>query len=458
MLMKSSRKKKHDSRGLCMTNVAVVGTGYVGTVTAVCLAHLGHRVVGLDADRTRAAELAAGQLPFVEPGLAELLRVVVDDGSFDVTSDPRAVRDADVVFLCVGTPTAPDGLPDMSQVQRAACAIAPHLPNGVVLVNKSTVPVGSGNWVHTLVEECTPGRAWTFSVVSNPEFLREGAAVEDFLHPDRIVLGGEDAACARVAELYDRVLRQDFPGGRPQRRPQLIRTTLPSAEMVKYAANAFLATKISFANEVAGMCELVGADARQVLPAIGADSRIGPKFLHPGIGWGGSCFGKDVAAMIATGAEYGHDPVLLRATVTVNQSCRAAVLHKLHVHLKTLKGRRIAVLGLAFKPGTDDLRDSPGLDVLERLHAAGAVVSAYDPVVKQVPPPLSDVLRVAVDAYDAADRADAVVVATEWPDFAVLDLPRLARAMHGALVVDGRGILDQDAAVAAGLTLCGFGW
>jgi UDPglucose 6-dehydrogenase len=261
-----------------------------------------------------------------------------------------------------------------------------------------------------------------------------------------------------VAGLYERVLNQDFEGARPDRKPGLVVTDLPSAEMVKYAANAFLATKISFANEVASICELVGADARQVLPAIGADSRIGPRFLQHGIGWGGSCFGKDVAALIATGIDYGYGSPILRAAVEVNQTQRGAVIRKLQSELKTLKGRRIAVLGIAFKPGTDDRRDAPAIEIIRRLNTAGAVVSAYDPIVKEVPE-LEDVrLRMGTDAYDAADRVDAVVVATEWDDFATLDLVELAEHMKGELVLDGRGVIDVSAAAAAGLKVTGFGW
>src|ERR1035441_7107990 len=260
-----------------MARVAVVGTGYVGTVTAVCLAFLDHDVVGLDSDRSRAGQLAAGQIPFYEPGVPERLEQALKSKRLSFTSDPAAAAEnADVIFLCVGTPTSHSGTPDMSQVEAAVRSIAPHLKPNAVIVNKSTVPVGSGDWVHTMIEEALPGIASVeFHVVSNPEFLREGAAIEDFLYPDRIVLGGEsgDKGVQVVADLYQRLLSQDFQGGRPYRQPQLIRTDLPSAEMVKYAANAFLATKISFANEIANICELVGADARQVLSAIGADSR-----------------------------------------------------------------------------------------------------------------------------------------------------------------------------------------
>jgi nucleotide sugar dehydrogenase len=300
-------------------------------------------------------------------------------------------------------------------------------------------------------------RELSFHVVSNPEFLREGCAIDDFLYPDRIVLGGESSGVDRVAALYQPVLEQSFDCGRRGFHPSLITTELASAEMIKYAANAFLATKISFANEIAHMCELFGADVRQVLPAIGADHRVGTAFLNPGVGWGGSCFGKDVAALISTGQEYGYTPSMLQATVEINNAQRVSVIRKLQRELHTLKGRRIALLGLTFKPGTDDLRDAPALDIARRLLAAGAVVSAFDPVVKTLPDEFGAV-RLTRDAYDAADRADAVVVATEWPEFCQIDPAGLRRVMNGDLVIDGRNFLSEASFDGSGLRLVGFGW
>jgi nucleotide sugar dehydrogenase len=442
-----------------MSRVAVIGTGYVGTVTATCFAWLGHDVVGIDVDANRVDQLAAGQVPLFEPGLAELLTEATTTGRLTFSVDMSDIAGAQVVFLCVGTPPGVGGAPDLSQVESAAHGIASNMTDGTVVVNKSTVPVGSGNWVRTVIEEALPRTGGPkFSVVSNPEFLREGCAIEDFLYPDRIVLGGENGSPKKVAELYAPVLAQSFPGGRPERQPQLIVTDLPSAEMVKYAANAFLATKISFANEIASICELVGADARQVLPAIGSDERIGSRFLQQGLGWGGSCFGKDLAALIATAVDYGYSAPLLRATTDVNQAQRASVIRKLQAALKVLKGRRIAILGLAFKPGTDDLRDAPALEIIRRLRSAGVIVSAYDPVVKQLSDADALGVRMAADAYDAADRADAVVLVTEWDDFADLDLDSLKRSMTGDLVLDGRGAIDPAAAEEAGLRVTGFGW
>jgi nucleotide sugar dehydrogenase len=439
--------------------VAVVGTGYVGAVTATCLAWLGHEVCGLDVDPTQAGQLSQGQVPFYEPELSELLTSVLPTGRLRFTHEPHdALTDADFVFLCVGTPTSASGMPDLAQIADAVRSLAPYLHANSVVVNKSTVPVGSGNWARTILEEALPrDRQPTFHVVSNPEFLREGSAIADFLHPDRIVLGGDEAGVQRVARLYQPVLNQAFTGGRRDHKPTLITTQLASAEMIKYAANAFLATKISFANEIANLCELVGADARQVLPAIGADHRIGSAFLSPGIGWGGSCFGKDIAALVATGQDYGYTPSLLRASVDVNQLQRGAAVRKLQRELRVLKGRRITILGLAFKPGTDDMRDAPALDIIRRLLAAGSVVSAYDPIVKKLPEDLA-AARLATDVYDAAERADAVVLTTEWPEFRDIDADRLRRVMKGDLLLDGRNFLPEAPFAGAGVRLVGFGW
>ena len=455
-LERQQQPAKSDLRAF---KVAVVGAGYVGAVTAGCLASFGHEVRGLDSDKIRAAQLNDGQVPFFEPGLSELLTTTLATNRLSFTHEPEdALVGADFVFLCVGTPPTPSGTPDLTQLEAAVRAVAPYLRTNTVIVNKSTVPVGSGNWARTILEEALPrDRQPLFHVVSNPEFLREGCAIGDFLHPDRIVLGGDEAGVRLVEELYRPVLDQTFSGGRRSQRPQLIATQLTSAEMIKYAANAFLATKISFANEIANLCELVGADARQVMPAIGADQRIGPKFLSAGFGWGGSCFGKDVAALVATGQEYGYNSALLRATVDVNVAQRAAAVRKLQRELRVLKGRRIGILGLSFKPGTDDLRDAPALDIARRLVAAGCVVSAYDPQVKVLPEGW-EAVRLTTDPYDAADRADAVVVATEWPQFRELESVVLRQAMRGDLVLDGRNFLDQHSYAAAGLRVEGIGW
>ncbi|UNB51462.1 UDP-glucuronate decarboxylase [Mycolicibacterium sp. YH-1] len=439
--------------------VAVIGTGYVGAVTSTSLAFLGHSVCGLDTDSARAGQLNNGQVPFVEPGLQEMLTATLASGRLRFTDRPaEALSDADFVFLCVGTPPGPDGSPDLTQLESAIQSLAPYLRAGAVIVNKSTVPVGSGNWTRTILEDALEGnRQLFFHVVSNPEFLREGCALDDFLYPDRIVLGGATEDVSRVAELYQPVLNQSFEGGRRDLRPSLITTELASAEMIKYAANAFLATKISFANEMAQMCELFGADVREVLPAIGADHRVGNAFLNPGVGWGGSCFGKDVAALISSSQEYGYTPSMLQATVEINKTQRKSAVRKLQRELHILKGRRIALLGLTFKPGTDDLRDAPALDIARRLLSAGAVVSAFDPVVKSLPEEFG-AIRLTRDVYDASDRVDAVVLTTEWPEFLQIDPAALRRVMRGDLVVDGRNFLSEAKFAGSGLQLVGFGW
>jgi nucleotide sugar dehydrogenase len=388
-----------------------------------------------------------------------MLKATLSTGTLRFTDSPAdALSDADFVFLCVGTPPGPDGSPDLGQLEKAIESLAPYLRAGAVIVNKSTVPVGAGNWTRTMLEDALDGnRELSFRVVSNPEFLREGCAIEDFLYPDRVVLGGAASDVNRVAELYQPVLDQSFHGGRCGLRPSLITAELASAEMIKYAANAFLATKISFANEISQLCELFGADVRQVLPAIGADHRVGTAFLNPGVGWGGSCFGKDVAALISSSQEYGYTPSMLQATVEINMAQRASAVRKLQRELHILKGRRIALLGLTFKPGTDDLRDAPALDIAERLLAAGAVISAFDPVVKALPEEFAGI-RLTRDVYEAADRVDAVVVTTEWPEFRLIDPEELRRVMRGDLVVDGRNCLPVANFTGSGLRLIGFGW
>jgi UDPglucose 6-dehydrogenase len=438
--------------------IAVIGTGYVGAITSTCFAWLGYEVRGLESDPARISQLAEGRLPFHEPGLAERLQETTGTGRLRFTDDPAdALSGADVIFLCVGTPTGPGGTADLSQIESATRTLAPWLQDGAVVVNKSTVPVGSGNWVSTLIEEALPpDHSPNFAVVSNPEFLREGTALDDFLYPDRIVLGGEPDPVQVVADLYGPVLRQEFPGA-SDRHPQLITTDLTSAEMIKYAANAFLATKISFANEIANICELVGADSRQVLPAIGADHRIGTPFLAPGLGWGGSCFGKDLAALIGTGEEYGYGSTLLRSTVEVNALQRAGAIRKLQRELRVLKGRRICLLGLSFKPGTDDLRDAPALDLAARLVAAGATLSAYDPVVKQLPEAY-DAVRLCESPLAAAQGVDAVILVTEWPELIELDPLELRGVMKGDLVLDGRNAFPHETFADVGLRVEGFGW
>jgi nucleotide sugar dehydrogenase len=433
--------------------IVAVGSGYVGTVVSACFSKLGHEVVGVEIDPEKLAQLQAGIPPFWEGGLDDLLAEQVGSGNLTFTDDmDAALADADVIFLCVGTPSGTDGHPDMSHVVNAARAIGGSLQGHNVIVTKSTVPIGSGMWLNATIDDALADAASTatFSVVSNPEFLREGSAIEDFMHPDRIVLGSDDpAAIDLVHRAYQPILDQSFEGGRPDTRPAMVHTGLVTAETVKYAANAFLAAKISFINEISQICERVGADITDVATAIGLDSRIGDKFLNAGIGWGGSCFGKDLDALAAIARDYGLHPRMLDAVREVNRSQRHLIVEKLQAELKTLRGRRVTLLGLSFKPGTDDLRDAPAIDIASRLVQLGATVSAYDPVVKA----FDEVPEVWIkdDVYAAVDRADAVVLITEWPEFNDVDYERVSSVMRGDYFLDGRNFLDPRKMSAAGL-------
>jgi UDPglucose 6-dehydrogenase len=440
--------------------IAVIGSGYVGTVVATCLASVGNAVVAVEADVDRLRTLSGGQLPFFEPELGELLADMVRLGSIRFTADiVDALDNSDVVFLCVGTPTRADGHADMSAIQAAAASIGANLRSPHVLVTKSTVPIGSGHWLSSIIEDAYKGDEPfenLLSLVSCPEFLREGSAVGDFMHPDRIVIGTDSPAAARTVEdVYRPIAVQEFEGGRNDKLPAVVHTGLVTAEAVKYAANAFLATKISFINEIATICEFVGADVVEVATAIGLDPRIGAQFLQAGVGWGGSCFAKDLSELIVTSEDHGHVPDLLKAVVSVNESQRRVVIEKLRRHLKTLQGRRICLLGLAFKPNTDDLRDAPSVDIARALIRAGATVVAHDPLV----PALAGVEGVTVipDPIEAATRADAVVLLTEWPEYAELDGARLREVMRGTLIIDGRNVLDSEGMRSQGLQCEGIG-
>jgi nucleotide sugar dehydrogenase len=439
--------------------IAVVGCGYVGSVTAACLAWLGHAVVGLEADPERAARLARGDVPIYEPGLRELIAELRPLGRLTFTTDASsAISRAEVVFLCVGTPPDEDGRPDLTQLREAALAVATHARVGTVVVGKSTIPIGAGDWLRQVLDDAVPPlRRGHVHVVANPEFLREGTAIEDFLFPDRIVLGGDREPVEKVTRVYRRVLDQAFPGADPSRLPALFVMDRLSAEMVKYAANAALATKISLANEVATLCELTGADARAVLPAVGADRRIGTGFLRPGLGWGGSCLPKDTAALVHLGTDLGYDMPLLRAVREVNARQPSWATCRLEHALGLLAGSRIAILGLSFKPSTDDLRSSPALALARSLLEEGAEVVAFDPVVRRLPDGF-DAVELAVDAYEAAGGADAVVVATDWPEFHALDLDALRERMRGDVVLDGRDVLADGRASNSGLRILGAGW
>jgi UDPglucose 6-dehydrogenase len=440
-----------DTRAL---QVAVVGTGYVGLGTAIMLASLGHHVVGLDVDENKVEMLRRGQLPIYEPGLDQLLLDSTERLRW-TTNYAEAIPNADVIFICVGTPPLPNGQPNLSYVAEAAQSVAQNLNGKLqVVVNKSTVPIGTGDWVARIIEDhAVEYHANRYLVVSNPEFLREGTALHDSLYPDRIVLGSDSpAGIAQLVRLYEPLLDQSFtaPGYVPRpatyTRPELVTTSLSSAEMIKYAANAFLALKISFANEIAGLCERVDADITEVTRGIGHDQRIGPRFLEAGAGWGGSCFGKDTAALISIGREYDYAMPILAAAVEINQRQRGLVITKLQRHLHRLKGKRVAVLGMAFKPNTDDLRDSPAHDCIARLGELGVQVVAHDPVAMIRAREEWKHLRYheAASAEAALHGADAAIIMTEWDEYRQIDWNSALRGMRNPLVIDTRRVITAE--------------
>jgi UDPglucose 6-dehydrogenase len=469
-------------------DVGVVGAGYVGLVTAACLAHVGHRVRCLDKDAERVAGLREGRIPVYEPGLEGLVDRGASAGRLSFVGPeglPELVREADVLFIAVDTPQAEDGSADLSSVAAVARGIGRALAEAparreparrerpLVVVNKSTVPVGSGDYVSMLVREgaeeegddasaLSSALASVFRVVSNPEFLREGSALYDSLFPDRIVVGADSReGLDTLRVLYEPIIEQSFPtplDPRPKVAVPFVTTDLASAEMIKYASNAFLATKISFINEIANLCELVGADVAGVATGIGLDERIGARFLNAGIGWGGSCLPKDIAALRAVAREYDYEPVLLDATAAVNEKQRKQVISKLQRELHTLKGKRVALLGLAFKPNTDDLREAPSLHIARSLNALGARVVGYDPVAGKAAARRLPQLKVVFDPYDALRGAHAAVLVTEWEEIRGLDLKRAAPLMEPPKVlIDGRNALDPQAALEAGLLYRAFG-
>ncbi|MGI9121707.1 MAG: UDP-glucose dehydrogenase family protein [Rubrobacter sp.] len=453
-------------------SVGVVGTGYVGLATGACLAYVGHRVTCLDNDQERVASLREGRIPFYEPGLEELM--ARSAGRLRFAGSERLAEvagEADVLFVAVGTPQGGDGSADLSNVAEVARAIGRSLGGStprefpLVVVNKSTVPVGSAYYVSTLVGDGIDeagGEGAEFRVASNPEFLREGSAVHDSLFPDRVVVGTDSKGALDVLRtLYAPIVEQSFPtewDPRPKVAVPFVTTDLASAEMIKYAANAFLATKISFINEVANLCELVGADVSEVAYGVGLDDRVGSRFLSAGLGWGGSCFPKDVAALRATAREYEHETPLLDAAAAVNERQRKQVISKLQRDLHTLKGKRVALLGLSFKPNTDDLRGAPSLTIASALNSLGARVIGYDPVAGKAAAQLAPDIQAVFDPYEALRGAHAAVVVTEWEEIRGLDPSRAASLMREPkLIVDGRNALDAAASQEAGLLYRGFG-
>lgn len=459
--------------------VCVIGTGYVGLVTGASLAHIGHQVICVDNNEEKVKLMKAGQSPIFEPGLSEIMQSAIQSGNIEFTTDTAAgVAHGEILFIAVGTPPLPTGESDTRYVEAVARSIGANLDGGYkVIVNKSTVPIGSGDWVRMIVLDgiverqkvlvgaggggdiTTLEKVPAFDVVSNPEFLREGSAVYDTFNPDRIVLGGSNLkAIAMMKELYAPIVDRSFAENKALPPVPVLVTDISSAEMIKYAANAFLATKISFINEVANICDRVGADVTQVAKGIGLDSRIGNKFLQAGIGWGGSCFPKDVSALIHTADDYGYEAHLLKAAVSVNQRQRSIAIEKLQQVLKILKGKTVGLLGLTFKPDTDDMRDAPALNLIEHLNRLGAKVKAYDPIVAQsgMRHGLSGVL-VETDPERLADGCDALVLVTDWQQFRQLDYSKMASLMTNPVMIDGRNYLDRETLQQAGFYYVGVG-
>jgi UDPglucose 6-dehydrogenase len=425
-----------------VTRIAIIGTGYVGLTTGACFAHLGHEVVCADIDPNKVERLNRGEVPIVEHRLDELVADGLRNGNLRfVLGAANAVTDCEIAFLCVPTPQGEDGSADLSYVEAAATEIAPVLPYEAIVVNKSTVPVGSTKVVDRVMKRPD------VRVVSNPEFLREGSAVDDFLNPDRVVVGADDRAAAiAVGSLYDKV------------RAQIIVTDPASAETIKYAANAFLATKLSFINAIAAICEGVGADVNDVVVGMGYDKRIGTEFLRPGPGWGGSCFPKDSRALLKIANEAGYRFDLLAGVITVNEEQLDRVAEKISTAAGApLEGKTVAVWGLTFKARTDDLRDSPSIAIVNRLLSTGATIRAYDPTVTDMRPGVPAGITVCSSPYEAVEEADVLAVLTEWDEFRWIEPRKVATAMRARQVVDGRNLLDRNDWQRAGFIHQGIG-
>ncbi len=431
-----------------MSHLCVIGSGYVGLVTGVCFADLGNTVYCLDIDQERIAKLKKGSMPIYEPGLEEIVeRNIHAKRLFFTTKYTEALKDAEFAFIAVGTPSGVDGEADLQYVGDAAEKIAEVIDHPVIIVNKSTVPVGTGDWVADIIRKKRGNNSLEFHVVSNPEFLREGNAINDFMNPDRAVLGSiHRPAAEKVAQLYQ-----------PLRCPILI-TDLRTAEMIKYASNAFLATRLSFINEIANICEELGADVREVAQGMGYDKRIGSSFLEAGLGWGGSCFPKDVKALAHMAELQGTHPQLLNAVMEINRNQRRRVVLKLRKALGgSLVDKEIGILGLSFKENTDDIRESPALDVIRLLENEGAKVRAYDPQAMQNVSKEFPKVQLCADPYQATKGADALILATKWNEFKQLDFERILHLMHTPILIDGRNQWDGESLNSLGFTYFGVG-
>ena len=430
-------------------HIAVIGTGYVGLVTGACFAEFGVDVTCVDIDADKISRLSAGEMPIYEPGLEQLVTKDMQSGRLLFTTDIKeAVEQALVIFLAVGTPPKSDGSPDLSFVEAAATSVAEYMNGYKVIVTKSTVPIGTGEWLRKLIREKQKSRL-NFGVVSNPEFLREGAAINDFMRPDRVVIGSRDEeAIAIMRDLYRPLYLIEAP---------FVITSLEAAELTKYAANAFLATKISFINEIASMCESIGCDVHDVARAIGMDRRIGNKFLHAGPGFGGSCFPKDTQALASVARQFGRDSLIVDAVIEVNRKQRQAMVPKIEKLVGELKGKTIAILGLAFKPETDDMREAPAIDIINGLIKHGARVVAYDPVAMGEAAKVLPKVEYVEDEYAAVAGADALVFVTEWNQFRALDMKRIHDLMKSPRLADLRNIYQPEDMRELGFEYVGVG-
>jgi UDPglucose 6-dehydrogenase len=430
-----------------MSKICVIGTGYVGLVTGTCFADLGNDVHCLDIDATRIEKLLQGIMPIYEPGLEQVVTQNVKAGRLIFTTNhEEALSDAEFAFIAVGTPSGVDGEADLQYVRSAAEMIADMVDHPIIVVNKSTVPVGTGDWVTDIIRKRRAGKPLEFSVVSNPEFLREGSAMNDFMYPDRVVLGSTNReGASKVAQLYLSL-----------RCPIMI-TDLRTAEMIKYASNAFLATKISFINEISTICEELGADVQQVAQGMGMDKRIGSNFLDAGLGWGGSCFPKDVKALAHMAVLHGTSPQLLQAVMDINRNQRRRIVLRLRKALGNLDEKVIGVLGLSFKPNTDDIREAPALEVIHLLQVEGATVKAYDPQAMENAKETLTKVKLCRTPYEVAEGADALVLTTEWNEFKQLDFDRISDLMRTKIIMDGRNLWDADKLRCLGFTYFGVG-
>jgi len=424
--------------------ITVIGTGYVGLVTGTCFAELGNEVICVDIDKSKIENLKKGIIPIYEPGLKELVLRNHKEKRLHFTIDAKsAIESAEVVFSAVGTPPDKDHRADLTAVMKVAQTFGKSLNGYKVFVNKSTVPVGTSERVREVIAKESGNK--DFDVVDNPEFLREGTAVKDFMNPDRIVVGLNKSS-KKARELVEKLYAPLVRAGRP-----LLFTDIHSAEIIKYASNSFLATKISFINEIANFCELVGADVTEVAKGIGLDDRIGPRFLHAGIGYGGSCFPKDVQAFIQTGKDNGYEFLILEATEEVNQTQKLRIFNKLRDEIGDLNGKKVAIWGLAFKPKTDDMREAPAIITIEKLLEHGAKVEVFDPVASENARSIfGDRIKYAKTPYEAVSKAYALLIITEWDEFRAIDLERVKKLMSGDLICDGRNIYSPRDVKAMG--------